>query len=62
VASASDQIGLTDAAYKTSVNKIRTIQDLILEFSIRQQNSKQKLNSKYPFDKNKFWKGSSLLS
>jgi hypothetical protein len=62
MASASEQIGLIDAVHKTPVNKIRTNQDLILELSIRQQNSKQKLNSKYPFDKNKFWKDSSLLS
>jgi len=62
MASASEQISLIDAVYKTPINKIRTNQDLILEFGIRQQNSKQKLNSKYPFDKNKFWKGSSLLS
>jgi len=55
-------MGLIDSVYKTSENKIRTIQDLILEFSIRQQNSKQKLNSKYPFHKNKFWKDFSLLS
>jgi hypothetical protein len=41
MASASEQIGLIDAVYKTPVNKIRTNQDLILEFSIRQQNSKQ---------------------
>jgi hypothetical protein len=62
MASASEQIGLIDAVYKTPINKIRTNKDLILGFSIRQQNSKQKLNSKYPFDKNKFWKGFSLLS
>jgi hypothetical protein len=62
MASASEQIGLIDAFYKTPVNKIRTNKILILEFSILQKNNKEKLNSKYPFDKNKFWKGSSLFS